>query len=89
MDAKLPVWQKLTPLKDKAAVAGSSTDGGLRELREDGTVPDSEMSKRGFGVDVKVVRRDDKDQKNVCTIVRLNPYAKTVVLQKEADDLLF
>ena len=47
LDAELPVWSKLQPLQETPAATASSSRG-LREVREDGKIPNAELARRGF-----------------------------------------
>ena len=58
-DVRLPVWTKLASLEVEGS--GSSSAVGLREIRQDGLVPNSELLSRGFKVGEQVYLKEDKD----------------------------
>lgn len=79
-DDKLPQWNILVSLQNSAA---SAVAPGLRELREDGVVPDSVLLSKGMKIGVFMVKNGDL-KKNKLTIASLDKAMKTVTLCKEA-----
>ena len=75
IDPKLPVWNKVQHLEAEAKPKPS----GMRELRRDGSVADSELEARGFAVGCKVVKKGDAE------IFSITALGKAISLQPEAE----
>ena len=79
-DHRLPVWTKLKDFEAKPK--GSAAVSGLREIRKDGLIPDSELEARGFKVGAAVVNASLEKY----TIARFNENLKSVIVTKDDDD---
>ena len=87
VDPGLPNWTKLPALPnadDKSAGATSSSATSMREIRLDGLIPDSELQRRGWGLDAKLQFADPCEERAVFTVVALDPALKNVTLQYKA-----
>ena len=56
----------------------------MREIRLDGLIPDSELQRRGWGLDAKLQFADPCEERTVFTVVALDPALKKVTLQYKA-----
>lgn len=84
LDPKLPTWTKLkTVVTEKLG----SRSTGLREIRRDGRVPDSEMISRGFVEGAKVVKKDGSGE--IHTVTSLTEASGTITLEAAGDQKSF
>ena len=84
MDERLPRWPKLAPL-DKTKPMGNIK---LRELRDDGLIPDSELVARGYVLECMVVPKDKdiKPAEHIHFVHAHDPSLKTVTLKRVETD---
>ena len=88
LDKSLPDWPLLRAYNKTKTLNAVSDDGGLRELRVDGSIPNTELFRFGFNVLAKIVRnkgKADSSNKDVYKIASLAD-SKTVSLQKIVDE---
>ena len=76
----VPTWHKLPKLKDHAPAA-AAVQHGLREIRNDGLIPNSELDRRGYSVGKLLKLVNDPNKDAVYKITEHDASLKTCTLQ--------